>query len=260
MIHPTALVDPGASLADDVEVGPYAIIGDGVRLADGCKVAAGAQLIGRVEVGAGTSIGNGAIIGADPQHLTFVPETVSGVRIGKDNTIRELVTIHRSAAADGWTMVGDDNFLMAGVHLAHDVVLGDGNVIANNCLLAGHVEVGSRTFLGGGSVFHQFIRLGDLCMTQGNSAISKDVPPYCTAYRLNRLAGLNAIGLRRAGFSPALRSELKGVYRAAYASADPFREAVAKLTEKPDWQPETKCLLEALARPSPKGVCFPKSN
>lgn len=259
MIHATALVDPGATLHQSVEVGAYAIVGAGVVLAEQCVVAPAAQLVGKVEVGARTSIGHGAIVGADPQDLSFDPSTDSGVRIGANNTIRELVTIHRSTGDGGWTRVGDDNFIMAGAHLAHDVNLGDGNVIANNCLLAGHVRVGDHTFLGGGSVFHQFIRLGDRCLTQGNSAISQDVPPFCIAYRLNRLAGLNAVGLRRAGFSPPLRKQLKQSYRALFLSGRATAEVLAELRSQADLPAEVLQFLDAVERPSRKGVCCPKA-
>ena len=150
MIHPTAIIDPAAELAEDVEVGPYAIIGPGVRAAAGCKVAPHAQLCGTVELGEGTTVGHGAVVGADPQDLTFDPSVQSGVRLGKNNTLREHVTIHRSTGEGGWTTVGDDNFLMAGTHLGHDVQMGDGNILANNCLFAGHVIVGNGAFFGGG--------------------------------------------------------------------------------------------------------------
>ncbi len=253
-------VHPDAQIAADVEIGPFAVIEAGAVLGAGCRVGAGAQLVGRVEIGAGTTIGRGAIIGAEPQDHSFDPATDSGVRLGENNTVRELVTIHRANGEGRWTEVGDRNFLMAGTHLGHDVQMGSDNVVANNCLLAGHVVVGDRTFLGGGSVFHQFIHLGDLCMTQGNSAISQDVPPYCTAYRLNRLAGLNAVGLRRAGFPPGLRTALKRAYHAAFLAGRPISEAVREQLEAPDLAPEVQTFLNAIAEPSRKGVCSPKRH
>ncbi len=259
MIHPTAIVDPAARIADGVEVGAYAIVGGGVSLAEGCEVAPHAQLLGKVEAGPGCSFGHAAIVGADPQDLSFEPATDSGVRLGANNTLREHVTVHRSATQGGWTSIGDGNFLMVGTHIGHDSQVGDGNVIANNCLIAGHVEIGDRAFLGGGSVFHQFVRVGDLCMTQGNSALSQDVPPYCIAQRLNRLVGLNSVGLRRAGFDTGLRTELRRVFRQAFLSGRGLSSALADLLGE-NWRPETGKLLAALSSPSRKGVCFPKSR
>jgi UDP-N-acetylglucosamine acyltransferase len=259
MRHPTAIIDPAAQLADDVEIGAYAIIGSNVSLGEGCKVAPGAQLVGRVEAGSGCSFGNAAIIGADPQDLSFDPATDSGVRLGSGNTLREHVTVHRSASAGGWTTLGDDNFLMVGTHVGHDSQIGSNNVIANNCMIGGHVHVGSGTFLGGASGFHQFVHVGDLCMVQGNGSISKDVPPYCVAHLLNRLAGLNVVGLRRAGFDAELRSELKRAYKFAFRSGKPLSEALEELRKEP-LKPETQRFLDALASPSRKGVCFPKQQ
>lgn len=259
MIHPTAIIDPSAQLADGVDVGAYAIIGAGVTLGKNCVIAPHAQLVGRVEAGPGCRIGHAAIVGCDPQDTAFDPATDSGVRLGADNILREHVTVHRSASAGGWTELGDENFLMAGSHIGHDTRIGTGNVIANNCMLGGHVRIGDRTFLGGGAGFHQFVHIGDLCMVQGNALISKDVPPYCVARLSNHLIGLNTIGLRRAGFTPDLRRELKQVYRLAFLDGKSLSDAVAKLRECP-WKPETLNFLEALASPSRKGTCFPKQR
>ena len=256
-IHPAAIIDPSAKIAPDVEVGAYAIIGAGTELAPGCRVAPHAQIHGRVEIGAGTTIGHGTVIGTNPQDLSFDPATRSGVRIGAGNTIREHVTIHRSASADGWTSVGDGNFLMAGTHLGHDVQMGDRNIVANNCLLAGHVIIGSATFLGGGSVFHQFIHLGDLCLTQGNSTISKDIPPYCIASQLNQLAGLNVIGMRRADIAADTRSALRRAYRGVFSASKPMRTTVAELLAT-SLLPEVEKFLRALVSTSGRGVCFPR--
>ncbi len=254
-IHPTALVSDEAKLADDTVIGPYAIIDGPVKLGEGCIVAAHAQILGSVEVGAGTSIGHGAIIGADPQDLSFDPAIPSHVKIGEQNTLRELVTIHRGSKEGSTTRIGDRNFLMAGTHLGHDTLMGDDNILANNCLLAGHVTVGNKVFLGGGSVFHQFIRIGDLCLSQGNSAISKDVPPFCVAQRLNKLAGVNVIGLRRAGIDSSSRSEVKNAYHLVFRSGLNLTQALQEASER-DWGHESRQFLDFLAEKSAKGVCF----
>jgi UDP-N-acetylglucosamine acyltransferase len=139
-------------------------------------LAIGADGIPQARPARGNRIGWGSIVGADPQDLHFNPQTDSGVELGESNTLREYVTIHRGSQAGGITRIGANNFLMTGVHLAHDVQMGDHNVLANNVLLAGHIQVGNKCFLGGGSVFHQFIHIGDYAIAQGNAAISQDIP------------------------------------------------------------------------------------
>ncbi len=252
-VHPTAVVSPEAEVPADAEVGPFTVIEGPVRLGPRVKVGGHVWLSGDVVVGEGSCIGWGSVIGAVPQDLGFDPATASGVRIGSSNTIREYVTIHRGSKDAGFTTLGEGNFLMTGVHLAHDVRLGDGNVLANNVLLAGHVSVGNKVFLGGGAGFHQFLRIGDLAMVQGNAAISQDVPPYCVAHGNNRLASLNVVGLRRAGFDAAARSELKRLFLLLFGSGrslgDAVREAVAG-----EWSEAAARLVEAVANPSRKGV------
>jgi UDP-N-acetylglucosamine acyltransferase len=252
-IHPTALVSPEAEIAADAEVGPFAVIEGPVRVEAGSKVGGHVWLSGDVTIGRGTSLGWGSVIGAVPQDLGFDPKTASGVRIGPANTIREYVTIHRGSKDGGFTTLGEGNFLMTGVHLAHDVCLGDGNVLANNVLLAGHVTVGSRAFLGGGAGFHQFLRIGDLAMVQGNAAISQDVPPYCVAYGNNRLASLNVVGLRRAGFDAAARSEIKRLFLLLFGSGRNLGEALREAAAG-EWSAGASRLIEAVANPSRKGV------
>ena len=252
-IHPTALISPAAELADDVVVGPYAVLEGPVKLAAGVRVDGHAWIGGDTSLGAGTRIGWGAVIGADPQDLGFDPAVSSGVRIGPRNVIREYVTINRSSKAGGHTTLGEGNYLMTGVHLGHDSQVGDGNVIANNVLFGGHVHLGNRAFLGGGSVYHQFIHIGDLAMVRGNSGISLDVPPYCVAHGVNQLAGLNTVGLRRAGLDAAARMEIKRAYELLFRSGKPFGQALAAVAAL-EWGPAARRLIEAVAKPSRKGV------
>jgi len=169
-------------------------------------------VLGSVRAGADNTFGRGSIIGGDPQDLGFDRTIASTVEIGKGNVFRELVTIHRSTSEGGSTRVGDENFLMAGTHLGHDVTLGDQTILANNVMVAGHVHMGSRIFAGGGAGFHQFVRVGDYAMVQGHASISKDVPPFSTTMLLNRIAGLNVIGLRRAGFDRDERVQLRELF------------------------------------------------
>ncbi len=253
-VHPTALIDPRAQIDPGVEIGAYAIIEGRAQIAAGCRVGSHAQIIGDVRIGAGSTIGRGAIIGDHPQDLSFDPAMESGVIIGEKNTIREHVTIHRSNKPGGHTRIGDGNFIMVGAHLAHDVFVGDRNVIANNALLAGHVHVGSNSFLGGGSVFHQFLRVGDFCMTQGNSAMSADVPHYCSVNKLNRLAGLNVIGMKRAGFTTADRGAVKEMFNLLFRSGKNLAQACATAREK-TWPPHAEKLLQFIEARGKRGIC-----
>ena len=254
MIHPTAIIDPSATLAADVEVGPYAIIESGVVLGPGCRVEAHGQVLAGVVMGPGNTVGRAAIIGGEPQALGFDRSIRSGVRIGEGNIFREHVTIHRSLLPDHFTSIGDRNFLMAGAHLGHDVVLGNDNVLANAVLVAGHVTIGDRCFLGGSSVFHQFIRVGDMVMVQGNSSLSQDIPPYCTACLLNRVESLNIVGLRRAGFDGPARLEIKRAFTAVYFSVMGPVKAAAQALEAESWSPRAMKFLEFFTHPGPKGI------
>lgn len=252
-IHPSALVSSTARLAGDVEIGPFAVIEGSVELAAGVKIGGHAWLSGATFLGEGTTVGWGAVIGANPQDLGFDPATPSGVRIGPRNVIREYATIHRGSKPGTFTTLGEDNYLMTGAHLGHDSQVGNGNVIANNVLFGGHVQLGNRAFLGGTSAYHQFVRIGDLAMVQGTSAVSQDVPPYCVVYGINQLAGLNTVGLRRAGFDAAARLEIKQLFKILFRSGLPLSQAVATAAVL-EWSPAAQLLLDAVAKPSRKGV------
>ena len=254
MIHPTALIDSCAQLDPSVSVGPYAIIEGPVKLGLGVKVEAHAQVLGDTTVGAHSTIGRAAIIGGDPQDLSFDPATASKLVIGERNTIREQVTIHRGSKPGSITRLGSNNFLMANAHVAHDVQLGDRNVLANGVLLAGHVHVGNNSFLGGGAGFHQFVRVGDYCIIQGNSSITKDVPHYCCCYLLNRLTGLNVIGLKRAGFTSEQRAAIKDVFSLIYRSGRNLSQALAEADQR-EWDSNCQRFIDFLKAPSRKGVC-----
>ncbi len=251
--HPTAIISNDAQIAENVEIGPFSVIEGPVKISPGVKIGGHSRICGDTEIGENTTIGWGSIIGDDPQDLTFDPSTPSGVRIGPNNAIREHVTIHRGSKPGSMTRIGSHNFLMTGVHLAHDVLLGDHNILANNVLLAGHIHVGNRAFLGGGAGFHQFIRIGDLAMVQGNAAISQDVPPYCIAHGQNQLAGLNTIGLRRAGFDPETRLAIKQLFLLCFRPGIPLSKSLEQATQRP-WPEAAQHLLNALAHPSKKGT------
>jgi UDP-N-acetylglucosamine acyltransferase len=252
-IHPTAMVSTRARLADDVEIGAHAIIGENVALGAGCIVQAHAVLEGRTTFGAGNFVGYGAIIGATPQDFAYRDSVVSEVRIGDANTLREYVTIHRGTKEGSATVVGNDCYLMVGTHLGHNVNLGDKVVIANNCLLAGYVEVGSGAVLGGGTVFHQFLRIGPLAMVRGGTRFGKDIPPYVSADGENLLSGVNAIGLRRAGFPPEVRQEIKRAFKLVYWSGINISQAIERAKES-SWSAEAQAFFDFIAF-SKRGVC-----
>ena len=224
-IHPTAIVDPGAQIGADVEIGAYSIIGPGVIIRERCVIQSHVVLEQSVKMGAGNFIGYGTVIGSAPQDLSFDPKTRSGVDIGEGNIIREHCTIHRGSTEGSTTVIGDGNFLMVGTHLGHDCTLGNRVVIANDCLLAGHVRIDDQAFIGGGSRFHQGIRMGRLVMAEGR--FTKNLPPFLSAAK-NTVYGINTVGLRRANFSPADRDEIKGAFKLLYRSGLNTKQALEK--------------------------------
>ncbi|MEO8205151.1 MAG: acyl-ACP--UDP-N-acetylglucosamine O-acyltransferase [Chthoniobacterales bacterium] len=252
-IHPTAIIEDGAVLADDVEVGPYALIGNNVRIGAGCIVQAHAVLTSRVTMGEKNLVGYGTVIGAAPQDFAHNESIQSEVRIGSGNTFREYVTIHRGTKEGTATVVGDGNYLMTASHLAHNVQIGNKVVIANNCLLAGYVSVDDGTVLGGGTVFHQFIRIGSYVMVRGGTRFGKDIPPYTTADRDNILAGINIIGLKRNGFSLAARQEIRALYRLIFRNGLNLSQALEIAKEK-SWGVEATRFLDFLTS-SKRGLC-----
>ena len=216
-IHPTAIVDPAAELAADVVVGPFAVIGAGVVIGGGTEVGAHAVVEGPTTIGRDNRIHAHAVLGGAPQDMKYRGEPTSLV-VGDRNTIREFCTFNRGTAQDaGVTRVGDDNWIMAYVHLAHDVQLGSRCILANNATLAGHVHVGDWAIVGGLTGVHQFCHIGAHAMTGFQSHVSQDVPPFMTVSG-NPLAvhGFNAEGLRRRGFSRDRLALVKQMHRLLY--------------------------------------------
>lgn len=252
MIHPQAIISPGAIISADAEIGPGAIIGPEVTIGPGCTIQAHAVIDGHTTIGEKNFIGYGAVIGAPPQDFAWNPSIPSEVRIGNRNTFREYVTIHRGTKQDTVTSVGDDNFLMVGAHLGHNVRLGNNIIIANNALLAGYVHVDDRAVLGGGTVFHQHMRIGRLCMIRGGTGYNKDLPPYTSANANNSVSGLNAIGLRRSGLTPEKRAELKRAFKLVYWSGLNVSQALEQAKQE-SWSPETQLFFDFIAT-SKRGI------
>ncbi len=254
-IHPTAIVEDGARLGADVEIGAYAIVGGNVVLGGGCRVQAHAVITDRVTMGERNLVGYGAVIGAAPQDFAFDESSVSEVRIGDGNVFREYVTIHRGTKDRTATLVGDGNFVMAGAHFGHNVRVGDRTVIANNCLLGGYVEIQDGAVLGGGTVFHQHTRAGRLCMVGGGARFAKDIPPFTVADTENIILGLNVIGLRRAGFSSETRLELKRLFRMIFCQRLNVAQAL-DAARAIVWGPEAREMIKFVAEAKKRGVCF----
>ncbi len=251
-IHPTAIVDPSTNLGVEVKVGPYAIIEQGCVIGDYTEVRAHAVICGGSLIGPHNQIGYGAVIGAEPQDYGYKGGR-TWVEIGSGNKIREYVTIHRASKEGTATVVGNDNFLMGGVHLGHDVRIGHHAVLANNTLLAGYVQVGDRVFMGGATVVHQHVRIGAYAITRGGTRLGKDVPPYFMAVATNQVSGINRIGLRRAGFSHETRRAIQAAYELLCRSDLNVGQALAELRGK-FHLPEIAQLVEFVAA-SKRGIC-----
>ncbi len=254
-IHSTAIVNPKASLADGVEIGPYAIIEANVAIGKNTRIQAHSVITGHTVIGDDNLIGYGSIIGAPPQDLGYDGKDPARLKIGNRNTIREYVTIHAGPGNDDViTHVGDENFLMTGTHLGHNARITDNIIIANNCLLAGFVEVGERAFLGGGSVFHQFMRVGALTMVKGNSRTAKDIPPFLISKGENHVVGLNTVGLRRSGYTDADRRDIKNAFRLLYKSGLNVSQALEK-AEEMEWGPHGLRFFEFVRTATKRGIC-----
>jgi len=253
MIHPTAVIHPQAKLGAGVRVAPHAVIDADVELGAECVVGPHAYLTGRTVIGARNQFHAGCVIGDAPQDLKYRGEPTR-VRIGDDNVFREHSTVNRSTTVEGETVLGSHNFLMAGSHVGHNSVVGDHVIFANCMALGGYVVVQDRVFISACSVVHQFVRVGTLAMTQGGVALSQDLPPFTMAHNgLNRLCGLNIVGLRRAGFTSAERVELKQLYRLLFRSGKNLREAVAEGRQQ-FTGPRAQELLDFVAT-SKRGIC-----
>ena len=228
-IHPLAVVSPSARLGRDVRIGPFCVIEPDVSVGDGCQLGSGVVVKTGTRLGEDTQVHEGTILGGLPQHLNC-PEQCGGLVIGRENVIREHVTIHRGLEQGSDTLLGDSNLVMVGVHVAHDCRIGSHVIFANNVMLAGHVSVDDRAYLSGAVGIHQFCRIGALAMVGGQSHVVKDIPPYVTVDGLSTcVVGLNRIGLRRNGFSRDEIAQLKDAYRLIYRSGLPFSEVTRRL-------------------------------
>ncbi len=231
-IHPLAIVSPQATLGTDVTVGPFCIVEPDVVLGDGCTLASRVVVKSGTTLGANNHLWEGTVVGGLPQH-TRPPAQFGRLVIGSGNTLRENCTVHRALHAGAQTVIGDNNYLMVGAHIAHDCQVGNHTVFANNALLAGHVTVGDRAFISGAVAVHQFCRIGALAMVGGHARVVQDVPPYMMVDGTSGyIVGLNLVGLRRNGFSAEEVVQLKTAYRLIYRSGLKWTEILDQLKRR----------------------------
>jgi len=231
-IHPTALVDPSARLADDVEVGAFSIVGPKVTIGSGCWIGSHVVLTGRTTLGRNNRIFQFASIGEEPQDKKYAGEDTELV-IGDDNTVRELCTFSRGTIQGGGkTIIGNRNWIMACVHIAHDCILGDNIIMANNASLAGHVTVGNWAILSGYSLIHQFCTVGEHSFTSFASHVNQSIPPFVTVSgEKARAKGVNSEGLKRRGYTSEQIQQVRRAYKLLYRSGLRLEEARGKLEE-----------------------------
>lgn len=252
-IHPTAIVAPGADLAKDVEVGPYAVVGEQVRIGSGTRIMAHAVIAGATTIGARCTIFPFASVGQQTQDLKFKGGTPR-VEIGDDTTLREFVTVNAATADGDVTRVGSGCHIMAYAHIAHDCIVGNGVIMANCATLAGHVVVEDLATIGGLTGVHQFVRIGRMSFIGGCSKVVQDVPPFMLADgNPLRIHGLNVVGLKRRGVSEKALGALKNAYRFLYRENLTIQEALVRIEREIELVPEIVALVE-FVRASTRGI------
>ena len=258
-IHPLSIVDPAAELADDVEIGPFCMVGPKVRIGAGTVLMSHVTVFGDTVIGERNRFFQGAAVGCEPQDKKYAGEDTKLI-IGDDNVVRENCTLSIGTTQDeGCTWIGSRNLFMANVHIAHDCRIGNDIIMANNCAIAGHVHVEDFAILGGQTACHQFVRVGRNAMAGGGSCVLRDLPPFviCSGNPAQP-HGLNSVGLRRAGFSLATLNALKACYRAIYREGNLVSDAVKEMEViLQESDADTKPLVEHMMRfvaDSPRGI------
>ena len=254
MIHPTAIIADSAVIADDVEIGAYSIIGENVTIGSGTKIDSHVVIKGPTTIGRDNHVYQFASIGDEPQDKGYAGEPTR-LTIGDRNTIREFCTFSRGTTKDkGETILGDDNWIMAYVHIAHDCVVGSKTIMANNTTLAGHVHLGDWVICGGFSGAHQFCKVGAHAFLGMYSGVNRDVPAYSmVSGQPATVRGINSEGLRRRDFSNEQIRNIKNAYRITFRSGKKLSEAIEEITELAKTQPELEIYLESL-RTSERGL------
>nr|WP_300378815.1 acyl-ACP--UDP-N-acetylglucosamine O-acyltransferase [Henriciella sp.] len=259
-IHPTAIVEDGAELGEDVSIGAFAFIGRDVSLGRGCRIHQHATVTGQTELGRQVEIYSGAVIGTPPQILNFNDDGTSRLTIGDETVIREHVTIHTgSPAHGGLTSVGKNCLIMVGAHIAHDCHVGDKCVFANNVALGGHIVIGEQVWMGGLAAVHQFCRIGRHAFVGGGAIVVADVIPYGSVIGNHaHLAGLNIVGMKRRGFTRKSIQDLRAAYRMLFAKEGTFSERVADAEKHYSDCAELIEIIEFIRSSKSRALCLPE--
>ncbi|MDP3736876.1 MAG: acyl-ACP--UDP-N-acetylglucosamine O-acyltransferase [Hyphomonadaceae bacterium] len=256
-IHPTASVERGAELADGVEIGPYCTVGPRVVLAEGVRLLSHVSVTGNTHVGARTMIYPFAALGHPPQDLKFKGEDTR-LRVGADNVIRESVSFHvGTVTGRSETIVGDKGFFMAGGHIGHDCIIGNGVVLGNNVPVGGNAVIQDFAILGGNAAVHQFTRLGKYCFIGGCAPVVGDVIPFGMVDNNGRLHGLNLIGLKRRGFKRETINDLRAAYRELFHGEGHFWDRFAGVAEKYSGSPEVMMIVAFINAGQKRELCLP---
>ncbi len=260
-IHPTAIIHDGATIANEVEIGPYCIVGAGVTLSENVVLVSHVHIEGLTTVGCGTKIYPFASIGTPPQDLKFAGEK-SELIIGKNNTIREHVTINPGTAHGAMkTVIGDNCLLMMAAHVAHDCVIGDNVIMANNATVAGHVEVGDNAIIGGLSAVHQFVRIGEHAIIGGMSGVDNDVVPYGRVKgERASLAGLNLIGLTRSGFDKGDIKQIQRAFNKLFSDDDTFDQRTEMVSKDFCDDDLVMSIIKFIKEKDKFPICQPRKN
>jgi UDP-N-acetylglucosamine acyltransferase len=251
-IHPTALIAPEAELAGDVVVGPFVVIEGAVRIGPGCVMRPHVHLMGPLTLGCNNFIHTGVVLGERPQHLKYKDEP-TGVAIGDHNIFREHVTVHRGTTHSWTTRIGSHNFFMAGSHVAHDCQIGSHCILANGALLGGHCILEDHVYLAGNCAVHQFVRIGRLALLSGVSATTKDIPPFIMQQDINHVAGINVVGMRRAGMSTAHIDAVRRAFHIIFREGHLIPTALAHIEQELGTVPAVAELI-AFIRRSTRGI------
>ena len=232
-VHPTAVIDPRAEIADDAKIGPFCVLTGPVKLGPGVRLISHVCIDGPATIGAGTIVYPNAALGFEPQDYKFKPGAETpGIVIGQNCIIREHATVHAATKPDRPTTIGDRVFLMVNAHVGHDARVHDDVILVNNVALGGHAEIFDKAILSGAVVVHQFGRVGRMAMCSGGSVVTNDVPPFCMSAGRNTLVGLNLVGMRRSGMPDDEKNAIRRAYREVFRRNPPRAELLAQLADR----------------------------
>ncbi|AEP30543.1 acyl-ACP--UDP-N-acetylglucosamine O-acyltransferase [Brumicola nitratireducens] len=254
MIHPSSIIAESAKIGKNVQIGPFCVIGDNVDIGDNCVLTSHVVIKGHSKIGINNVFFQFCSIGEDCQDKKYAGETTY-LEIGDNNVFRESCTIHRGTTQDkGLTQIGSGNLFMVNTHVAHDCILGDDNIFANNCTLAGHVHVGNQVILGGMTAVHQFCHIGSHSFTGGGAIVLKDIPPYVMVSGIKHIPqGINSEGLKRRGFTSSAIMAIKRAYKVIYRNGNTTDQALPLLNEMAESESDVKILADFVAS-SKRGI------